>query len=69
MTDGNETKASKKAHSKDAMSKETKRWIAAATGMGIGSAALVATLMYANRSKHAKTKPAEKTPRFVEPTD
>ncbi len=39
--------------------RSTGRWIAAGAAMGIGSAALVAALLYTNRSKPAaKPKPA-----------
>jgi len=34
--------------------KSTARWVAAGAAMGIGSAALVAALLYAGRSKAAK---------------
>ena len=39
---------------KDKNGKDNSMWIAAAAGMGIGSAALVAALMYANRGKPKK---------------
>ncbi len=39
--------------------RSTGRWIAASAAMGIGSAALVAALLYSNRSK-SEPKPAPK---------
>ena len=43
-----------KTATKDKSGKDNTKWIAAAAGMGIGSAALVAALMYANRGKPKK---------------
>ena len=52
---------SAEATTEDAKRKRTTRWVAAGVATGIGSAALVAALLYAGR-----TRPEQKPPRKFE---
>jgi hypothetical protein len=52
MTDPKKTKPAKPAKSESSKSdRSNARWVAAGAAMGIGSAALVAALLYSNRDK------------------